>query len=117
TSSRTGTMTIAGQTFTVTQAATAGCTYSISPASASFASGGGSGSVSVTAGASCFWAATSSASWITINSGSAVTGNGAVNYTVAANTSPSSRSGTMTIAGQTFTVTQVAAASISDTTP
>jgi len=44
---------------------------------------------------------------LTMNSG---TGNGTVNYSVAANTSTSQRSGTMTIAGQTFTVTQSGAA-------
>jgi hypothetical protein len=105
TSSRTGTMTIAGQTFTVNQAGTS-CSYSISPTSQSFGSGGGSGSVSVTAGSGCSWTAVSNASWITITSGSSGSGNGTVNYSVAANTSTSSRTGTMTIAGQSFTVNQ-----------
>jgi hypothetical protein len=102
-------MTVAGQTFTVSQGAAAGCTYAISPASGSFPSTGASGSVSVTAGGGCTWIATSSASWITINSGSAGTGNGTVSYTVAANTTASPLTGTMTIAGQTFTVSQAAA--------
>ena len=46
------------------------CTYSINPTSASFASGGGTGSVTVTAGTGCSWTATSNASFITITSGS-----------------------------------------------
>lgn len=48
--------------------------------------------------------------WITITSGSSSTGNGSVGYSVAANTNTTSRSGTLTIAGQTFTVNQAGAA-------
>ena len=48
----------------------------------------------------------SNASFITITSGSSGSGNGTVNYSVAANTGTTSRTGTMTIAGRTFTVTQ-----------
>ncbi len=82
------------------------CSYSISPTSASYAAAGGSGSVSVTAGAGCNWTAVSNATFITITSGSSGSGNGSVGYSVAANGGSSSRNGTMTIAGQTFTVTQ-----------
>ncbi|MBC8029250.1 MAG: M36 family metallopeptidase [Pyrinomonadaceae bacterium] len=82
------------------------CTYSISPTSASFAAGAGTGSVSVTAGAGCNWTAVSNATFITITSGSSGSGNGAVGYSVAANAGSTSRTGTMTIAGLTFTVTQ-----------
>jgi hypothetical protein len=105
-SARTGTMTIAGWTFTVTQDA-AGCSYSISPTSASYTSGASTGSAGVTAGAGCGWTAVSNAAWITITSGASGTGNGTVNYSVASN-SGAARNGTMTIAGQTFTVTQAA---------
>ena len=82
------------------------CTFSINPTSASFAAGGGSASVSVTAGAGCAWTAVSNATFITITSGSSGSGNGTVNYSVASNGGTSSRTGTMTIAGLTFTVTQ-----------
>jgi len=82
------------------------CSYSISPTSASYAAGGGTGSVSVTAGAGCNWTAVSNATFITITGGSSGSGNGTVSYSVAANTGTSSRTGTMTIAGQTFTVSQ-----------
>jgi hypothetical protein len=108
---RTGTVTIAGQTFTVTQAAAPPvptCTYVIAPTSASPAAAGGTGSVTVTAGATCAWTAASSAAWITITAGAAGTGNGTVDYSVAANTG-AARTGMVTIAGQTFTVTQAAA--------
>ena len=65
------------------------------------------GSVLVTAGTGCAWTATSNASWITITSGSSGSGNGTVNYSVAAYTGkPKKRNGTITIAGQTFSVRQ-----------
>lgn len=104
TSPRTATLTIAGLTFSITQAA--GCTFSISPTSLSISSGARTGTVSVTAGAGCGWTATSSASWIVITSGATGSGNGTVGYSIAANPSISPRTGTVTIAGRTFTVTQ-----------
>ncbi len=53
----------------------------------------------------------SSVAWITITSGASGKGKGTVNYSVAAN-SGVARSGTMTIAGRTFTLTQAAVTSI-----
>lgn len=44
--------------------------------------------------------------WITITSGSNGTGNGTVNYSVAANPATSQRTGTITVNGQIHTVTQ-----------
>jgi hypothetical protein len=52
----------------------------------------------------CNWTAVSNVSWITITSGASGTGSGTVTYSVASTTS--SRTGTMTIAGLTFTVKQ-----------
>ena len=104
TSSRTGTMTIAGLTFTVTQDGV--CNYSILPTSEHFDCFGGSGSVNVTAPDGCDWTATSNDSWIHIISGSPGSGNGTVGYSVDPCSGPSSDTGTMTIAGETFTVTQ-----------
>ncbi len=88
---------------------TGGCTYSLSPTS-EFPASGGTGSVSVTTQSECDWTATSNdTSWITVTSGVSGTGNGTVDYSVAANTG-TSRTGTMTIAGRTFTVNQSAPA-------
>ncbi len=103
-SARTGTMTIAGQTFTVSQAGVT-CTYSISPTKASFRREGGTGTVAVTAPQGCAWTAASNASWITVASGSNGSGNGSVGYSVAPSTLRR-RLGTITIAGRTFTVKQ-----------
>lgn len=105
---RTGTLTIAGQTFTVTQAAGAG-SYAVAPSSTNFPAASGSGSASVTAGTGCNWTASSGASWLTITSGSSGSGNGTVNYAVASNASNCvSRVGTLTVAEKTFTVNQTA---------
>ena len=82
------------------------CTFSINPTSSSHAAGGGSGTVTVTTGSTCNWTAVSNASFITITGGSSGTGNGTVSYSVASNGATTSRNGTMTIAGQTHTVTQ-----------
>jgi hypothetical protein len=110
---RSGTLTIAGQTYTVTQAAAAAasCSYLLSATSASAASGGGAGTpFSVNTTASCGWTAVSDVGWITVTSGAKGTGTGSVAYTVAAN-SGGARSGTITVEGQKFTVNQAAAAS------
>ena len=84
----------------------AACTYSISPTSQLAGSSGGLGTVSVTTSPGCAWTVASNASWITLTSNSSVTGPGTVNYWVSANSGTTSRTGTMSIAGKTFTVTQ-----------
>ena len=114
---RTGTITIAGLTFTVTQDGT-NCSYSIAPTSKTLSASASTNTVNVTAGAGCAWTATSNdPTFMSINSGASGTGNGTVNYTVTANSSTAPRSGTMTIAGQTFTVTQAGARHNTDDHP
>ena len=66
-------------------------------------------SASVTAASGCAWTASSSVAWVTVIAGASGTGNGSVAFRVAANPG-SVRTGTVTVAGQTFTVTQAAAA-------
>ncbi|MBF0558167.1 MAG: BACON domain-containing protein [Nitrospirae bacterium] len=86
------------------------CSYSLGSSSQTISYSGGAGNVSVTASSSaCTWTAASNASWITITSGSSGTGSGTVSYSVSANTSGSSRTGTITAAGQTYTITESAA--------
>jgi Viral BACON domain/Putative binding domain, N-terminal len=103
--SRTGTLTIAGQTVTVTQQS-ASCSTTISPSSVTAPDTATNGTVNVTSGAGCAWTAASNAAWMTIDSGATGTGPGAVAYTIAENTATTGRTGSMTIGGQTFTVTQ-----------
>jgi hypothetical protein len=95
--------------YAIDASTTASCTYSISPTSQSFPAVGGDGSVNVTAPNGCSWMATSHDGWITITAGNSGIGNGPVNFSVSANNG-GARTGTLTIAGQTFTVTQAASA-------
>jgi hypothetical protein len=100
---RSATITAGGKTFAVNQAA--GCSYSLSASSASVPGEGGTGSVGVTAGSACAWTAASNADWVTVTGGSRGTGNGTASFTAAANTG-AARSGTLTVAGQAFTINQ-----------
>lgn len=94
-----------GRIYTLKQSS--GCTYSIDLTNANYSSSGGTGSVNVTTSDNqCSWTATSNESWITITSGDSGTGNGTVSFSVMANMIQSSRTGTMSIAGDTFTVIQ-----------
>jgi uncharacterized repeat protein (TIGR01451 family) len=108
--SRTGTITIGGQTLTVTQAGN-NCTYSVTASQLSFPSQGGTISVFITTGDRCPWTGTSGAPWITLTSAASGTSTGIISYSVAANTTSGSRTGTVTVAGQTLTVNQSAPAS------
>jgi sugar lactone lactonase YvrE len=73
------------------------------------AAGGGS-VLLVTPGA---WTASSNASWLQISPGSTSgTGNALIQFSYSANPNATARTGTLTIAGLTYTVTQTGAASI-----
>ncbi|MEW6209322.1 MAG: BACON domain-containing carbohydrate-binding protein [Acidobacteriota bacterium] len=101
---RMGTMTIAGLTFTVTQLPA--CNFAITPMAMNFLKAGGNGTITVTADPGCPWTAVSNVPWITITMGASGTGNGTVKYSVAFNPVKAKRTGTITVAGRTFTVTQ-----------
>jgi len=105
TSTRTGTLTVAGKPYTVTQAGLS-CTYAIAPTSGSVPAGGGTGSTGVTSPAGCTWTGVSNRSWLTVTGGASGSGNGTVAFSATANSGTSSRTGTLTIAGQSFSVTQ-----------
>ena len=85
---------------------TENCLFALDRDHESFAGGGGTGTVNVTAIAGCAWTASTSSSFITINSGNMGTGDGAVGYTVAPNAGGTIRSDTLTLGGHTVTVYQ-----------
>jgi hypothetical protein len=101
--SRVGVITVAGHTVTVTQAANS-CSYTVMPTTVTVPANGSAATLSVTSGTSCSWSATTTASWITITAGATGSGIGAVSFTVPASTA--ARTGTLTVAGRTVTVTQ-----------
>lgn len=83
--------------------------YGISPVSATFPATGGTGTISVTQPSTATWKAASNASWITVTDGATGSGNGTVAYKVAASTLTTTRTGTIAVAGYTFTVNQLKA--------
>jgi Secretion system C-terminal sorting domain/Viral BACON domain len=104
-SPRTCTITVSGQTHTITQTGVS-CNYSLSSSSQSFQSAGGSNSVTVNTGNGCNWSASTNCNWVTLNQTSG-SGSGTVNYTVAANSTQIARTCTISVNGQTLTVTQM----------
>ena len=83
------------------------CTYSINPTRTTWPAAGGTGTVTVTTGSTCPWSATPNAPWLGVTNGTDRIGSGTLNYTVAPySAKPKKRNGTITIAGQTFTVQQ-----------
>ena len=106
---RSATLTIAGQNITVNQSGPA-CTYSLQSTSANVPGSGGSGSVGVLTANGCGpWTAVSNApSWLHITSTGPYTGPVSASYSIDPNLTGTPQFGTLTIAGQTFSVTEPA---------
>ena len=105
---RTGTLIIAGHTFTVNQNGNI-CSYAVTPTDENYSSSGGNGSISVTTSNSqCSWIAMSHDYWLNMTPENYITatGNKTISYSIASNESSQNRTGRLTIAGKTFTVTQ-----------
>lgn len=98
-----------GQPDAMNNATQANCQYLITPTRQSFGAGGGNGGFSVLAANVCSWTATNNAPWVTITTATSGSGLGRINFTVAANNDANQRAGTITIAGQTYTITQAGA--------
>ena len=108
TDARTGALTIAGQTHTVSQLGRTPivCTYGLSPGSAEFGKDEAHGTLAVSAPTECAWTATSTASWLVVTSGGQGTGNGEVSYTATKNSGTVERNAAITVMGKTFAVRQ-----------
>jgi hypothetical protein len=106
TTGRSGTIEIAGQLLTVSQAAgVEDCSYGVTPTVFSFSATSGSGQVTVTTGAGCAWSVASDQSWLV----SAVTGGSggsAFSFTVKQNNAITNRQGTLTVGPWAVTVFQ-----------
>jgi hypothetical protein len=84
----------------------ASCTFSLSATSVTIGAAGGSGSIAVSTTSQCSWTARSEASWISATGGTSVTGPGTFSFTAAAAIDTSARTGTVTVAGQSVSVSQ-----------
>ncbi len=92
------------------------CAYALSGTSASPPAAGGGTQVTISTASGCTWTAASNVSWVTVGPTSG-SGPGTVIASVAANTSTSPRTGTLTVAGQPFTINQAAGAVAVPATP
>ena len=99
---RVGYVYVSGNTHIVTQD---GVGASLGNTSADYDSSGGTGSITVIASSGKSWKAKSNVDWITVASSSG-SGSARINYTVKPYNDVSTRSGTLTVAGCTFTVNQ-----------
>ena len=99
---RTGYVYVSGWVHTVTQDGVGG---TISPTGATFETSGGSGTISVTAANKMVWQARPNVTWLSVSPMSGA-GPGSVTYQVAPYAEVSTRQGTLTVAGNTFTVFQ-----------
>jgi len=86
------------------------CTFTVAPLTTSIDAMGGEATATVTASLpSCPWTAVSAVPWIVVSDVSFGVGSGTVRYAASPNlASPTQRVGTVTIAGQTVTMTQAA---------
>jgi photosystem II stability/assembly factor-like uncharacterized protein len=103
---RTGHITVQGQVFTVDQSACGSPTYTLSPPASTCPSEGASGSFGVNLSGPGCWTATSDASWLRVTSGGSGLESGTVGYRAEANVATSTRTGHITVGGETFTLDQ-----------
>ncbi len=82
------------------------CGYAISANGGFFGPSGGEGSVVLTCANSCNWTVTNENSWIALTSAESGTGSEIISFSVRENFTGSPRQGTISIAGQTYTVIQ-----------
>jgi len=82
------------------------CTYDISPSNKYVEDFGYFDSIEVTTQTECSWQALSNNDWIILDTNATKKSNGSIYYSVSYNSSNNPRTGTITIAGKTVTVTQ-----------
>jgi hypothetical protein len=82
------------------------CTYAVSPLAVSTGQDGEPGTMAVQTTAGCPWTARSNTNWIAITADYCGSGNGSLNYSVQAASETSARTGTLTVADVTVTMTQ-----------
>jgi hypothetical protein len=92
---------------TISDTTTPICSFTLSPPSpVNFSINGGTGTINIAASFNnCGWSASSNIDWIT-NVSPFGTGTGTASYTVAQNNTGATRTGTLSVAGQSYTIIQ-----------
>ncbi len=107
--SRTGTISVGSDTLVITQQPA--CGFTLSPSFQQIRATAETGTVTITATSSaCVRNAVSDSSWLTIPVGSSGTGNGTLSWSAAANNTPTTRTGRITLGDATFTLEQAGGA-------
>jgi hypothetical protein len=110
-SARTGDIAVNDEHIQVVQEG-APCVFDVRPGNLTISPAGGNIATSVSALNGCTWTASANVPWITVASGARGNGDGTSMFSVAPNTG-ALRSANITVAGQTFPVTQDASGSAS----
>ena len=110
--SRTGTITIAGRKLYITQR---GYAASIDPAVREIGSNAGQGEFGISASVDVVWQVLVTEDWITIVGDKFGNGDGTIHYTVKDNTTGASRTGKIIVAGEVYTITQLATLAVETT--
>ena len=103
--SRSGVVVIGEQNFTIVQAA-APCNYFATPGSFTFESAGTNGAINLTTLAGCPWTLGNTNAWINFTTSSSGSGSAVALFTVLANSSATSRTGTVTLGSAVVTIIQ-----------
>lgn len=85
------------------------CEYTVEPTHIDAPASGQSGTVAIGAQPGCAWTAVNSAAWIELVAGTSGTGDGLLSYLIQPNPEPAARNGSISIAGQSVTITQAGA--------
>lgn len=104
-STRQGTLTVAGITAKVTQAAGQACTFTVPP-SITVPQLASHQSMQVQTQPDCLWQASTNDQWITLTSGKRGKGAGPIGFDVATNPTTTARNGSITVADQTVVIVQ-----------
>jgi N-acyl-D-amino-acid deacylase len=101
-----------GDLFPAYAGSTSACSFTLSGAGAVAPASAGSGAVGITVTNYCSWIAASDSAWLTVTAGGSGAGSGAVTYSVEANPGAPTRTGTLSLGGKSFVITQAGTASV-----
>ena len=82
------------------------CAYTLTPSSTQFGNTGGTGTLTVQTANVCKWTVANNDPWVSISSERSGSGNGVLNFAVAANPDSAGRTATFTVGSQSVSIAQ-----------